>query len=136
MVRVATKADVPAIVSMGNKFHAASAWSERPYDELGAGVTAYRLVADSKSVIFVTDKGMIGGSITQVPFLSIIMAQEAFWWAERGHGLALFRRFESWAKDMSAEFVCMMSLAGDKRAEALYQRLGYTKTETMHLKAL
>ena len=136
MIRLATKADIPAIVSMGERFHGASAWSERRYDKLGAEVTASRLIIDKRSVIFITDKGMIGGSISQVPFLSIIMAQEAFWWAERGHGLALLRRFEGWAKDMSAEFVCMISLAGDERAEALYQRLGYAKTETMHFKAL
>lgn len=133
----ATEADIPRLVRMGKKFHTSSQWANRyEYSEEGAAHYLSRLINHSGSTVIINDHGMIGGSMTPVPFLSMRMAQEAFWWAEK-RGLSLLLKFEEWARDMGADYVCMMSLAGGcDRIERLYLHRGYIRSEKTFMKAL
>lgn len=133
MIRNAGDADIPALVEMGRRFHAASGqpmgFDARAVEGLLAG-----MIVSDRACVLMTDHGGIGGVLNPAycdP--AWMMAVELFWWAERD-GLRLLRGFEDWARDMGAAEVRMTSLAALPRADVILRRKGYAPAEISYTK--
>jgi len=92
------------------------------------------LISSPNSCVFIHDNGAIGGRISRLPFGPGNMAQEVFWWAERG-GLILMRAYEDWAQEKGASVICMASLP-NSRVDAIYRRRGYEPCEQFYKKVI
>ena len=84
------------------------------------------------SVIFLHDKGIIGGQLVPLFFGKGVIANEVFWFAE-SHGKILLNAFEEWGKAMGAEKILLSSLAfgneRDMKMTKYYDKLGYKPIE-------
>lgn len=133
MIRAATEVDIPALVTMGAAFHAASSL---PFDYDADATAAFLTGIVPAGGCFISPHGMIGGVLapayTQPQWL---MAVELFWWAERD-GLALLRAFEGWARENGANEVRMTSLHSLARADGLLRAKGFDPVEVSYRKAL
>ena len=89
-----------------------------------------RLMDGDASVLFVSDGGMIGGSLAPL-YCSpdCVTAVEFFWWSTDGRGMRLLRDFEGWAADMVAYEVRMTRLAAFPDAERAMR--GYSRHVTL-----
>ncbi len=115
MIRTATLTDIPDLVDMGRKFHAAGRLPGE-YTEEATARFLEGLIAGGG--VFRSDAGMIGGALAPAYFdPSYVMAVELFWWAEDGQGRRLLRKFEEWAGDAGASEVRMTTLASLPNAE-------------------
>lgn len=142
-IRVATEADLPAIVYMGEKFHAFSA-DPVPYNRQSAEITARSLM--TVGFIMIAEHGadvvgMIGVAVIPLFFnFDAKLAQELMWWVDkdaRGSGAAirLIRAAETEAKARGATRLIMARLANSpEHVHQLYDRLGYRAAESMHVK--
>lgn len=142
-VRLATEADLPAIVEMGAAFHAFS--GERvPYCRASAEASA-RAVMNMGFILIAEDDGdtlgMIGIAITPLFFnFAETMAQELMWWVDesaRGTGAAM-RLIRDAEIEAARRGVCrlhMLRLANSPpHLATLYDRLGYRVGESSHVK--
>jgi len=134
MIRPATPADIPTLLAMGRRFHAASGMPA-PFDADATGAVLARLIGGG-GVVLLTDRGCIGGILAPLWFAPAWrMAVEMFWWAE-GDGLALLRAFEAWARAEGAQEVRMTTLHALPRADAIMRRRGYAPVEISYTKVL
>lgn len=130
---IATEADLPQIVEYAKAFHGYSPWSVYPMDEHATETYARGVMA--AGVILISDKGMIGGLLSPVPFApQLVVAVELFWW---GDG-KLKKDFEAWAKERGAKAVQFSALADDRSdiMARLFRRDGFRPVETGYLKDL
>ena len=135
MIRRATVDDIPALVAMGQKFHAMSGQA-CPFDPDASAAFLAQLAASDQAVILTTGAGAIGGVLMPAYCApSWVMAVELFWWAERD-GLHLLRAFEDWARESGAQEVRMTSLAAYPRAAEILGRRGYAPSEISHAKVI
>lgn len=139
MVREATLADVPDILRHGRDFFDYSPWAGRTqYDEVSTQQTVESLITHSDGVVFISDAGILGGSIFPLYFNhSYRIAYEHFWFAPDGGG-DLRQAFEGWAKVRGAVAIQMSCLV-DEREPAmrrLYRIKGYEPTETGLIKEI
>jgi hypothetical protein len=129
--------DVPDMVRMGARMHSMSPWSGRPFDPDATANMMAGLIASPDGVLLWTGEAMLGGLIVPIYFGGGRVAQELFWFADRG-GLALLTAFEAWAKDKGADVIVMASLAlgpeADERLGRLYERRGYKIRERHYAK--
>ena len=129
MIRKATITDIPELLEMGKKFHAASGQPfEFNEDAVGSLLIDMMLLPDG--VVFRSDAGLVGGKIAPAycdPDWRV--AIELFWWAEDRQGLKLLRAFEAWAKDNEANEVRMTTLPALPSADAIVRRFGYEPSE-------
>jgi len=141
MIRVATVDDMPALIEMGRRFHAASPWADMPINEahLTAHLTGF--IEGDNSVVFVLEDltGGVGLFVSPVYFSDHTVAQEVFWYCESPrNGRGLLEVAELWAANMGASRMSMICLEG-KNTEIvgkLYERRGYRPTEHTYMKAL
>lgn len=144
-VRLATVADLPAILDMGEKFHAFSGeWV--PYCRDSAEASA-RMVLQMGFVLVAERDGRAVGmlGVVVVPLFfngAYTMAQELMWWVDedaRGSGAAmrLIRAAEIEAAKRGACRLHMLRLANSpEHVGRLYDRLGYRPGESAHVKDL
>mgnify|MGYP001592233288 FL=1 len=83
--------------------------------------------------------GMFGVFCLTHPITGDEMASELCWWVEpeaRGTsaGLKLLKAAEAWAREQGASFLEM--IAPSDRVAALYERLGFERTDIHYLKRL
>lgn len=134
MIREATHADLPQIITLGAEFHAYSPYRDVPFDAEAFGEFCARLI--DGGVILLSDDGMLGGLLNPLYFNpSVVMGAELFWWARR-EGRQLREAFEAWAKDRGAQGVQFSGLA-DERQETIrkvFARAGYVPTEQAFFK--
>lgn len=133
MIRPATPEDIPALVDMGRKFHAAS---QMPMGFDPQAVEAFLGQLIPQGGVFIGPRGAIGGALAPAycdP--AWVMAVELFWWAEGG-GMGLLRAFEAWAVESGAREVRMTSLAALERADRLLRLVGYSPVEISYQKVL
>jgi len=148
MIRAATLADVPRLVTLGRAFLQtppyAGLFTDDP-DQLAATVTA--LITEDRSAVLVLDDGTtIAGMIGLIAaphFLARdVVAGEVFWYvdpAARGGGIRLWRAAEAWAVAKGAVTMQMIAPATgdpDDRLAAVYVRRGYTVLETNYIRRL
>jgi GNAT superfamily N-acetyltransferase len=142
MIRHASLEDVPALVAMGGEFIASSSYCGRLGDSPEARAALMcRLVEDEAGLLLVLDhdgpRGMLGMVLYPHPLSGETIAGELFWWvdpAHRGHGVALLREAEAWAREHGAVKVQM--IAPNDRVARLYQARGYAPLEQVLQKEL
>lgn len=145
-IRNATEADLPAIVRMAAAFYPTTSYPGlAPMDEASvAGVARFcmdagvMLVADDDGVC-----GMVGLVIS--PFLfnaQITTANEVVWWVDpqaqgKGAGKALLAAIEPACRAKGCAGVVMVHMANSPpQAAALYERMGFSHTESTYTKVL
>lgn len=139
MNKPATIEDIPAIVELGKKFHDLSPWRDRPFDADQTAEFLAGMIENPNACLFWNGEGMIGGVIAPIYFGGGLVAQELFWFAEKG-GMSLLDTFEEWAHNAGASGLIMVSLSLNERADSLmdriYQRRGYRLRERTYYKDL
>ena len=149
MIREAEIGDIPAIVAMGERFHAASGYADlAAFDPLSAARTFDRLISSPDGVILVWEEaGEIAGTAAALLFPFFFNArhrhgQEFFWWCDpacRGRaGPALLAALEEWARDNGAQSLALATLASMRphAVGKLYQRAGYRASDATYVKGL
>lgn len=148
MIRDAHPDDIPALVAMGEAFHAESPWatSLAPFDPKSFEATC-RLLGERGGLLVAEADGevvgMIGAQISPLYFnASVPVVQEVFWYAapahRRGVGMALLDALEGNAVTAKARALLiagMKTLRGDT-VSALLERRGFAAVENMHAKVL
>jgi hypothetical protein len=141
VVRAATLADVPALVTLGQAFLRGSAYkdliAENP-DQMAA-LVGRLITGEADAVVLVADRagtltGMIGLVIAPHHLSGERVAMEAFWYADGGDGVRLLKRAEAWASTHGA--VAMQMVAPSERIGAFYARLGYGLIEWGYMRRL
>lgn len=145
MIRLATMADVPAMVLMGERFHALTASGQYiPWDAPSFAATLVELII--KECAFVYDKGGVKGMTAAVLMPSYfnkhcLTCNELFCWVNpdaRGAGMQLFDMLESWAVQQGARIMVLATVA-NMRSEVLdrkYRAKGYELTDNFYMKRL
>lgn len=136
MIREATFDDIPQLIKIGEEFHQYQN-DGTEYDKVAVFNKCSEMIKDPNSVIFVSEGGMIGGSVVPIWYSNQTQAAE-FAWCGSGGGISLLRQFETWAKEKGATRVVMAHLLveGAERVEAIYDKLGYKKAEVAYYKEL
>lgn len=143
MIREATRADVPRLVEMGQRFLQSTPYRHVLDDNPSAmEAMASLLVTSPDGVVLVADAdgltGMIGLLICAHHISAERMANEVFWWVEpetRGtFGLRLLRAAEMWARGHGA--VRMQMVAPDTSVGKIYERFGYAPVEIAYQRRL
>jgi GNAT superfamily N-acetyltransferase len=131
-VREARPDDFPAILEMGRRFHEFSPWRDRPFSNDATLEMLQRITDSEDAVLFTNGSGILGGVVAPIYFGGGTVAQELFWFADKG-GRALLDAFEAWAKERGADGILMISLALDERTDQrmskIYERRGYRLRE-------
>lgn len=136
-VRTATVEDIPALVEMGERFHAMS-----PHKFMGeyrpeavANMLAYMA---ANAILLTNGAGVIGGVLAPVYFNpGVLMAEESFWWSA-ARGSDLLEAFESAARDRGAAFVLLSTLHNERShiIDRVVSRRGYAPVERRYIKEL
>lgn len=93
-LRQATQADIPALIDMGRRFHAA-AQPEWPWSDSGFSALMMKM-----PFLSITDGGFFAGTKAPWPLNpEWIVAHEVLWWSEDGTGLQHLQAFREWAVD-------------------------------------
>ncbi len=130
VIRPAEERDLPALIDMGERFHRAALLGGVFCPGVFAQFCSH-LMREDEGCVFVSPIGMIGGHISPGFWdATYKIANEAFWWAEDGHGLALVKAYEEWAQPRADEvrmafLIHMRPVATGK----VLSRLGYEGTE-------
>lgn len=87
------------------------------------------------------DYAVLLASCQPHPFAPVRYATETMWWidpAHRGGSAAarMLREYEAWARDKGCLFIGMAALASFPGVGRMYERSGYTATETHYMKVL
>jgi GNAT superfamily N-acetyltransferase len=139
MVKQATPDDFPAILKMGRRFHEFSPWRDRPFSDDATLEMLHRITESDDAVLFTNGTGILGGVVAPIYFGGGVVAQELFWFADKG-GRELLDAFEQWADDKGASGVLMISLAMDEKTDErmgkIYERRGYRLRERNYYKGL
>lgn len=131
MITRATPDDIPHMVGLAAKHHAASGAP----GEFSAPEMQEYLVAFFKmqSAAFISRGGMIFGFVHPLYYdPAYLMALEIDWFADDGAGMALLDCFEAWARRQGARELRMSSMTGHRGAAVnrLLRSRGYEAHET------
>ena len=135
MIREAAAEDIPKLCVLGKRFHETAELGGVFCDGVFWQFCEY-LIREDTGVIFMSDKGMIGGLKCPAFWDSTYhIARECFWWSEDGQGRALKAAYEEWADD--ADEVRMGFLYGKNMRPHVVARMfpGYVAAETEMVKA-
>lgn len=138
-IRIATLDDLEQIVSMSMKFVQDTPYSEYANQETIRDL-AMNLVSDNnKSIILLSDHGMIAGLVTPNLFGSGHFATELAWWIDpeyRGsrEGSQLLEAFEYWSKLVGCKAINMTCL--DDQVGQYYEKKGYRLRERAYIKEI
>lgn len=144
MIRKATLADKPQILTLLHDFFMATDYSFLGWSEKSISAIIENLVTNDSATLLVNDEvtGCIGGCV--VPFWMNSdrkLGQELFWYVDkntRGSKVAvgLFNAFEAWAKDQGAAFIAMSSTTNldPTGVGAFYKRKGYHASDISYIK--
>lgn len=85
--------------------------------------------------------GAIGGMIHREPYGHDLMVEEFFWFVRpgfRGGGVALYRRFEAWARERGAARIMMVHLMDSmpEKVGRFYMAVGFAPVEIHYAKSL
>jgi GNAT superfamily N-acetyltransferase len=141
IIRVAVVADVPRLVEMGERFHAASPYRKHMVVDQGRMSALATQLVKAGGVLAVEHDGklvgMLGFLMFDHPMSGIRTAGELFWWIEpehRGEGGRLLQAAEDLAREQGAKNILM--IAPDERVGVLYRRRNYQFVESAYQKAL
>lgn len=136
-MRLATESDIPALVELGQRFHAASPYRAMQYEPERVAQTLKAVIGTG--TVFVSGEPVHSmGAAIKGPmwFSSGEAAQELFLWGKDGKMIR--QALEKWATDQGCESFSMVCLEDDKAVQMtrLYRMAGYVPVERHFLKAL
>lgn len=133
MIRLATRDDIPAMLTSLRKHHAAHgfAW---PFDRVRLSVVCARAIEAEDWLALVSDGALLLARWFDCEFGSGRHAIERALWSERGQGRALISEFERWARDAGCVDAALSSMRRPDAFARLYGRLGYHMAETTFVK--
>lgn len=139
MIRLATPADVPAIVRMTAMLHA-SAGIVLPMDPRIVARFVEGLIASPAGLVLVggpaEPDGFLAASVGTASIAMTPVAIEHGWWSAGGDGLRLLRRYEQWARGQGCFAARMSTPPGAERANDILERSGYSMAEQAWVKVL
>lgn len=125
MIREAESKDVPALVRMGEAFHAAKQ-DRYGFQAIDCEAFFKGLIASPNAAVFVASDGFICGATATAPTNSTYKtAFELFWWSEGRSGIRLRRAFEKWAMQQGCEEVVFSYPANEAVVGSMLERSGY-----------
>jgi len=138
-IREAGEGDLPRLLELGYKFHQYSPYHNLSYKTEAVEPFILHLINSPDAILYMHGAGAIGGLLHPLYFGGGLIAQELFWFAEKG-GMALLKAFESWATHKGAQGVSVSSLVvGDREdriVDRLYTRRGYQAHEKAYFKEI
>ena len=137
-IRKATPDDLPDLTAMLRRLHNSLEWVG-PFDAQSVCETLVTLMDGEHSVVLRTDAGLFTGHIQPAWYSPAwFIALEISWWAEDGRWLALLAAFGTWAREMGADEVRMVSTIGPKshRIRRVLARYGYAPQEIGYRKVM
>lgn len=146
-VRTATVDELPAIVAMGARFYATTAYGAlAPYCPASAQTLGRMLIEQGVLLVAEAPQGLVGMvGLALAPFMfnhAKRSAHEVMWWVDpdardTGAGIALLRAIEPACRAAGAVAIQMGVLStSPAHAGSLYRRMGYEQTETSYFKRL
>lgn len=136
-LRMATPDDLPAIVVLGLVMHQESSFAPMDYDVDRVKETISDLINKSQFVVVAEDTngeviGGMAGMVTQSWFGSDMVANDLAIFVHPDHrggmlAVKLIKAFVHWAKLAGAKQIRPGVVSGNRTAEALYERLGFTR---------
>jgi len=141
VIRPATSDDIPHLVELGGKFHAASPYAHLPYVPERVAATVQHLLGAGHVVVSDVGgiKGMSAAMAGPMWFSDVPAAQELFWWSDgSGEAHELRAALEKWAKAQGCALFVMVCLENDKAPvlARLYRRDGYQPVEHHFIRRL
>jgi GNAT superfamily N-acetyltransferase len=157
MIRAITIDELGAVEPAAREFYAASRVLGSPFRidrfreiwqsllATGAGVIFAAIDGAEDGVDPVEDAGaiagVIGGILHREIYGEAMIAEEFFWFVRperRGAGVALYRRFEEWARERGAESIQMVHLFDvmPEKVARFYLRSGFEPAEMRYVKTL
>ncbi len=142
MIREATQDDVQALIECSRNFHAECP-EQYTYEEDRVENMLSACIDNPDRVIFVIDVdglvvGGIIGILTEMWMSGDIIATELAWFVNKEYrgreALKLLRTYEDWAESRGADLIVVADINGVTNLAPLYERRGYTKTETTYSK--
>lgn len=148
-IRIAEEKDLQFILNCCENFFYESPFKEYKSsfdaDRVEEVIEIYLKSKKEEKVIFILslngkDVGLLAAIASQNLFTNDFVAIEQIWWVEkeaRGKdSLSLLVMFELWAKKVgcSSCIVSSLSTEHEELLDKLYQKKGYSKTETMYFK--
>lgn len=145
IVRRAEPDDLVRLVEMAVRFAAESEYAALAVvsvDKVTQLITG--LCLSEAGAVFVAEVdgavvGMIGGHVFDHPMFSAVMAQEVAWWVEPTHrtgrtGYKLVKALAQWALMKGASHLSM--IAPNDRVASFYERIGFSRAESVHYRRL
>ena len=136
-LRMATPDDLPAIVVLGRVMHEESSFAPMDYDVDRVKETISDLMNKSQFVVVAEDTngeviGGMAGMVTQSWFGNDMVANDLAVFIHPDHrggllAVKLIKTFVHWAKLAGAKQIRPGVVSGSRTAEALYDRLGFTR---------
>lgn len=137
-LRQASHEDLETLVALGVRFAREGDYADMPITEpCIRNLVTWVLEHGAVWLGYKDDQPVAGFGMTILPHMLTGQryAAEVFWWSNpeaRGQGLKLFYTAQAWAKAEGCTF--MQMVAPSTKAEALYERLGFRKLETVYTK--
>ncbi len=143
MIRPATRRDIPAMIGMARRFHAASPAARLTFAPESAAAAAMGAIDNPSCLALVLDlSGPVGAllaSLSVYPLGEDVLAKESVFWIEpsaRGRwAMPMIRAYEAWATSNGARAIGLSCFA-DGRTSKLFARVGFEPTEIHSIKGL
>ena len=149
MIRDATPADVPSIVTLGERFFKAAEWHKvATWHAPSITATLERMIAAPEAILLVAEASgaVVGmaGAMTYPAYFNAAqtMGSELFWYVDPAHrsgcGAAMLDTMETRARELGCKAFIMGAVA-TQRPETMarvYARRGYRPAEQTFIKAL
>jgi GNAT superfamily N-acetyltransferase len=147
-IRVATKDDLPDLLSLCRSFYNSSEWArDTAFEEDAAFPNLWGLVVGPQStIIVIEDAGKVVGAcavqIAPMPWTFDLVATEVFWYVlpearRTPASLELFVAAETWARDHGAKVMLMGALVtSPPKVRMMYENAGYRESQTAFIKRL
>lgn len=146
-IRPATREDIPRIVEMGRRFYAASGY-EQIAPASNPSIAGLAIITMDQGVMLVAaaDDLLVGmASLFIEPFTfnpSVTVANELAWWIEPEHrggmlAVRMMAAIEDACRAKDVDLIRMAVLSNSPpQAAALYERLGYVRSDSHYMRNL
>lgn len=135
MIRLATRDDIPSMLTSLRKHHAAHGF-EWPFDRVQLSVLCAHAISEPDWLALVDGGALLLARWFDCEFGSGRHAVERALWSERGQGPALIAEYEQWARSAGCVDAALSCMGKPEVFARLYGRSGYGPAETTFVKAL